>query len=370
MIILYFVTFLLLFLSSIFLYILSTFFNKKINNKLLIFTSFLFSIIWSIVLYSKNNFSSISNFQNTSVINILIFSYLIINIFMILFFFITLFSAPFFLMQGLACGNKLFDKNKIAKTLPLIFLLILCFLIVFAFKEAPLSIDMFYYKINNINSEYVNVYLNIKKIINILFKSDWSSWVYISYFIIILLIIYLLQCRHNFFKIKRYNFNWIKNVNLLSIPIAFLSLTSSLLISVNSLLYRLLSLYSFFLLVFLCILLYTKFRKGFNIDDTKGIILSIVYPISYTFFLCLSNQIILNWSSFYIYINMLLTLIFAIAINYVLYFNINMDNTFSRYTMQFNVNYIVNGVNTSLLIYLLFPTEWFLNKFIYNKQAE
>lgn len=361
-------TFLILFLLSLFtLKTKSKFiFLKKKNTSFLI--SFIFSIAWIIYLYSLNGFKLIHEHVNNNILNVIAMSYVIINITIILLLLVFLIFSPILIYNNVQILILDTIKVKWKSIFIIIFISLSFFGLFMLFKKTNISIDYYYPIIDINNFELLSIYKIVNGVVNFMFKSDYSSWIYIIYFFIIFLTSFFIKkIKNNTAKIINFDSKKVlKNTSEISISISFLALTNTIIINPLSTVYRSLIFILFISLLFFLFWLFWKnniiklslleFEKYINI---------ILIPISFVMFLSLSNESVFKWKEVINYLNFIISFLISILINILIFINNEKLSLYSRLCMTYNTNYIVSGVNTSFLPFIMIPTIFIFKKLSY-----
>ena len=208
---------------------------------------------------------------------------------------------------------------------------------------------------NQIDSNLLNVYANIKNIINLLFKNNWTNWIYIAYFIGLIILAYIIvkiKCIYtSSFKFDKY-FKLTNNISIITIPIAFSSFLITILLNYESFFVRIGILFLIIcLFLIFSIIIYAIFKNYKNNSKLIHFNSGVITPIIFVIYLAISNDKLFI-SNILANINFWFALIIGSFINGILHFSKNQNTTFSKYNLSYLTPIVVSGINTSPLTYI------------------
>lgn len=368
-----FVVFLSIFFIFAFILYLLNICIKQIKNSVLtkiknifIYFSLIIALILIFSFFIKLNFQTQIVINNSEIINIALLSYIFTNSWIITFFIIIMLFSPiriFYIIQKFYT-NKTLWIQYLKKYLLYGTLAILSCTLIYAFSDVDsIFFNNTFSQINveNIvcNQNMVSTYNNLKNIINIIFKGQWTGWIYITYFLILIIISILII---KFKKIHKLNFNIMfklsNNLWSFTIPMAFSSLICSITLNYQSFIFRNLILTLIIsLFIFISYLIYLIFKKYQNKNILNKFNSGVLLPIFFISYLAISNNNLFH-ESFLININFWITLYIGSFINGLLHFENNQNITLSKFNLSYLTPLVCSGINTSPLLYISQFLDW------------
>ena len=356
---------------------------NKINHICLVI-----AIIFVVVCLLTNNFQRFENTLDIYFDKIIVVSLILINCIIITFAILIWLIIPFrifFNMKSILSSEQNIYKLKVYLKLLCtygVIAIITCSLI-YSFNTPGIKFDNNIALLENSSSVVVGIYSKLNEIMKIIFTTNYLSWVYLSFFFLVILISYLYLRKGRFLhsfesKFKKVN-NYSKFITCLTPLLAFCALVCALLLGWESMVSRVLVLFLliiiFFILVYTINLIYMviikkeKFKnvvneikfidkthnylvKKISVSDLKKFFTVIIYPLFLMAYLALSSKSMLSWSNPFEHISFWLSLFFASILNIFIYSFKYTNELTSKYFLSLNTSYLMSGANSSLIIYL------------------
>lgn len=335
--------------------------NKKRTLNLFMYFTLIIAIILIIIANITTNINKESFYNNIEILKMAIIAYATTNSLILTFFFIIILFAPIriYYITKQIYFNKSVLLNYLKRFLIYGTLAICSCLIIYSFQ----NIETIFF--NNdfnlvqpnikINKDLLEIYLNIKMLLNNLLKLEWTGWVYIGYFLICFLISYcILYFKFSIYNLKPHKiFRWTNNFTYFLIPIGFSAIVSTCILNYQSFIYRILilflTLFIFFIFTFIIFQIFkNKYsNKYYSIYFLKGAI----YPIFFIAYLAMSTQKLFH-ANIALNVNFWFCLYIASIINGIMHFEKNQNIPISKYNLSFLTPYVSSGINSSPLIYL------------------